>query len=85
MKFLPKEFYNFNLLVYFKLTWNDNIKELPNSKGGATSAQVDVRHCNGLNQEVNTIKSGCKCGQRCESSFHGKCMQASCFMQPPHM
>jgi hypothetical protein len=33
MKFLPKEFYNLKFLVYFKLSWNDNLEELPNSKG----------------------------------------------------
>lgn len=40
MKFFPKEFYNLKFLVYFKLSWNDNLEELPNSKRGATSAQV---------------------------------------------
>jgi hypothetical protein len=33
MKFLPKEFYNLKFLVYFNLSWNDNLEELPNSKG----------------------------------------------------
>jgi hypothetical protein len=33
MKFLAKEFYNLKFLVYFKLSWNDNLEELPNSKG----------------------------------------------------